>query len=157
MRKYITCILLLFCTLFLVSCTIDEQYTITYVYGDNINIETYEVNKGTTITLPTDTYEGYDILEFYIDDNYTTILEEGHIIKKDLTIFVKIELEKYNIAFYDGDSIFKQSEVFYLNKIEEPTGLTKEGYHLAGWTEDISTEKLYDFDSLVKYKYKEFL
>lgn len=149
MKKYLKYILLFIFIFVLVGCETEKQFTVTYVFGDNINVETYEVEKGNTINLPQDTYEGYDILGFYLDKDYKNTLDNNYSVNKNITIYVKIELEKYDVIFYNEDNIYEQYKVEYKSKVTAPTNLQKENYVLAGWCTDPNIEKLFDFDTAI--------
>lgn len=64
--------------------------------------------------------------------------------KKLYAVWMK---NKYNVTFYDGDSVFKSTEVAYGGKIAEPKNPTKEDYTFQYWSEKGKTK--FDFSSSI--------
>ncbi len=150
MKKYIKFLLVIIMIFILTGCTENKIKTITYIFGDNINVETKKIDKGSKLQLIDDIYEGFDILGFYLDDSYNQELNNAYIVKNDITIYVKIKLEKYNVVFYNEDEIYDQYMLEYKELVHLPTEPTKDNYHFVGWSINKNEIVLYDFNNYIE-------
>ncbi len=88
----------------------------------------------------------YDFLGWYTDEACTIEYDFDQIVTKDLTLYAKWELSKYNVTFTGIDSTV---EVTRGEVVAKPADPVKEGHFFRGWFVDEELTTLYDFDDPV--------
>lgn len=109
-----------------------DTYTVTFDTAGGTAVSPETVAHGGTATAPSDvTREGYYFVGWYLGDeeyDFTTPVTE------DLTLVARWTLCTYNVTFDTaGGTEAAPATVAHGARAQAPTGVTREGYHLAGW------------------------
>ncbi len=83
--------------------------------------------------------EGFTIVGYYTDKNYTTEWDiENDVVTGDMTLYVKYEIESYNVTFKNSDgTVLSTQTVEYGSSATPPEVPVDDGYAFVRWdTED---------------------
>ena len=142
-RKKIILLFILLFSFFVSSCDKKEikSYNIYYIV-DESEIVTKAYNEDFVLTeeiaLNDASYnkDGYTKDGFYLDSNYNTRAVFPYTVKESKTFYLKWnkkEANKYNVKFYNGDSLYKELVIDEGKKIDSFDAPTKENYSFKGW------------------------
>lgn len=120
------------------------KYTVSFNTkgGNSIPDQTVEYQDKAKKPTTNPTKEGYNFVNWYKDEEYTTVFDFDTEIEKDTTIYAKYEKKDYTITYNpDGGTVTPSS---FTKKYEEEIGNlaqpTKTGYDFDGWF--IGNEKI---------------
>lgn len=134
MKKILTSIVFLFLLLSLTGCK--KEVTLTLIINETNDKQELTYQKNQPITLPTVEIDGFNLIGWFTEDGY--IYSTGDIIKKDLTLFAKLEVG-YKIIIDNSemnldDTILRYGESslpFSLPEVSKP-GFEFKGYRFNG-------------------------
>jgi len=100
----------------------------------------YNIQYGANITLDIQEQEGYTFIGLYTDETYTTLSQIEMMPGEDITLYVKREVNTYQLHFIHQDESIIETHAFtYQSNIElnYPELDLLEGYTFIGWSQDI--------------------
>lgn len=122
-----------------------KTYTVKYVVNGGTKIEDEKVKTGDYASYYYAEKEGYQFVDWYVDENLTEPYDFGSTVKSDLTLyakFIKLEAgqEEYNVKFMDENGeVYEETATIGGVVAVLPTP-TSEGKEFAGWYMSSSNE-----------------
>jgi len=139
--KYILLILLSCILVFFTSCTderIDiEQFTISFETNSESIIDNIIVEKGNTIdSIISPTKDGYNFVGWYIDKELMVPFSYSSVINRDLILYAKYEINKYNVDIIVFNKIYKTYSFEYGSTLKGIDTPIVSGYTFLGFYQD---------------------
>ena len=134
---------------------ISEDYHIVhFVSNFDVDVPSQQVLKGSAITAPNISREGYTLEGWYTSLNNGTTLDEkwsftSNVVNSNFTLYAKWTINQYTISFEsNGGSLVNSITRDYGTSINQPQNPFKSGYMFGGWYTDQSLETPIDFDTM---------
>lgn len=168
-KKFLATLALSMAVLGLVSCktknknntpenpgpVVTTKYTVTFVTNGGTNVNSIEVDAGSTVTLPTTTRDGYTFEGWYKDQAFNTAFTEGTTITANTTLYAKwvknsedpivTPTTEYTVTFVtNGGTSVNPISVAENSTITSLPSTTRDGYSFTGWYTDASCSTLFD-------------
>lgn len=110
-----------------------EEFNVNFIVDGNI-IKVVKVKKDNLVTInDLEDKEGYDFSGWYLEDTFINKVENSYKVIKNLNLYAKYEIEKYDVDFYDDDNKLFSYEINYNENIILKDPNQKEGYNFIGW------------------------
>lgn len=114
----------------LTSCFTDNkevEHTVSFETNGAGTIESYKVNDGHSLVLPEEpSKEGFEFVAWYLESSFATEVEDGYIVKSDITLYAKWEEEvEAEQIFVSSISQRDDFAIFQVNKQEKENKKTE--------------------------------
>ena len=118
-----------------------EQITISFDSNGGTAAKDIKVNKGSSITLPTVTREGYEFNGWYLDDtkvsDKTKFISDSKLTAKWTE--EKEEIKTFKVTFKTDSTTYKTLTVDCDSELHLPAAPSKEGYNFISWVDKNET------------------
>lgn len=118
-----------------------EQITISFDSNGGTAAKDIKINKGSSITLPTVTREGYEFSGWYLDDtkvsDKTKFINDTKLIAK--WTVQKEEIKTFDVTFKIDSTTYKTLTVDCDSELHLPAAPSKEGYNFISWVDKNET------------------
>lgn len=127
-----------------------KTFTVTINYNNGMGSKTEYVQENTALVAPTAKYEGYNLVGWYTDSNFTTQWNFSNLVTGNMSLYAKWEKNSLTVFFNpnNGGGVIIGS-VEYGETVAEPN-VSYLGYTLVGWYEDAEFKNLFDFSQPIK-------
>ncbi|MBP3635347.1 MAG: InlB B-repeat-containing protein [Bacilli bacterium] len=117
-----------------------EKFNVTFIDDGKI-IETKKVESGDKIgQISNPSKDGYTFIGWYEEDSENSF-DFDKSIERDVTLYSKYEINKYNVTFINEGKEYDKQEVEYKSNINEITTPTKEYYTFKYWSLEKNGQK----------------
>ncbi|MGD9679352.1 MAG: leucine-rich repeat protein, partial [Vulcanibacillus sp.] len=158
-KKWIVCLFLFF-SLFLSGCDLissaptGEQFIVTFEVNGGAIVTSVQVNKGSTIILPSTTKDGFTFAGWFADEALSgTPLSQLTIIS-DITLYAKWTPTFTNLITItfdsNGGSTIEPIQVETDSIVSAPSAPIKNDYLFMGWFLDTELTQVFSFETPVQ-------
>ncbi|MFA7507591.1 MAG: InlB B-repeat-containing protein, partial [Bacilli bacterium] len=118
-----------------------NQYSIFFVENGGSIVDTITDDYKTSVVKPVDPIKkGNKFIGWYLDSDFTQSYVFSTIPSKDITLYAKWEINKYNLIYLNDDlNLIEQLSIEYnqdLSLINSPLPI-KKGHEFIGWDQDL--------------------
>lgn len=104
-------------------------------------------NKGDVLSIDvTVTKRGYDFEGWYFDEALTQKVPTDYVLVEDITIYANWVVTTSEINFYVAGDLYHSCTVEYRGLITLPENPSVEGYEFVGWSQNLGSTELFDFE-----------
>ena len=145
-------ILIILIGLTLIGC--NSAYIVNFDSMGGTEVSTIDVQKGSTISIPSVTREGYTLVGWYTSLNDGETLDEkwsftSNTISNDITLYAKWIINEYTITFdSNGGNNINSITQDYDTTVNESAEPTRGGYTFGGWYSDDELTITYSFTAI---------
>ena len=132
-----------------------EKHKVSFKYFINqqeVEYASISVVSGYTVAAPNFNLEGYELLGWYGDANFSTEFDFSSEITTDTTVYIKLrKYEQYKVDFVynlgEADVEITSVILYEGNKVSKPSNPTLVGYKFIDWYTNADYEALFNFNT----------
>ena len=132
-----------------------ENVIVSFVTNCETTLSSQTIKKGSKITAPEISRNNYNLVGWFIDEQFTTLWDFNNNITTDLTLYAKWEIVTNNVTFdYNGGKVgdnTRQVVKVEINGIVSKPDVnntpTLEKYIFIGWFTDLNSDVEFDFST----------